>query len=739
MSKEDESRKNKGIGEGNKTLKEIKEFNNKILEETGHYWGIKDLTLKRKDPIKYEVFCSRLFACMIAAREKVKAVAASPLVREVAEHLTGLYTCDGDAVVQSTGIQVHTLCLERVIEWMIDNDYEEEVGFDQGDIFGCNDNAIAGMHPADVYDMMPILYDGELIGWATNVIMEPEIGAIGPGGCMPVLTTERFTDGFRECCEKIGTDDKLRKDFEVRVRFQLRNPDMFMLSRKAALAAITSVRDEILAIVDEFGIEYYRRAIREINEESRRNQISRVKARTVPGRARNVFQGEYYLKDLPILPYHALDTLRIVPMEINIEPSGKIVIDCDGAGAWGWHSMNVYPMGMEGGLSIGLIHTLAYDGKANRGTMIPTELKLPPDTIVNPTTIHLPTANCWSVVLSFFGLFLHSVSRAYYARGFKEEMCGHGGGMHLWEVGGKNQYGQEPYGFFMADGSVLEAGSAFAIRDGLEIGQEVYTTEPDMGSIEIWELVYPLLYLGRNCSTESAAPGKFRSGRAGHGVYMVHGTDKLLVSSIPLSPRKAILPNTGVNGGYPGLNAYLRVMYDTNMDELIRDRKPLPSGSGDLLTMVEGKLEHIKPTSLSKQNLQDGDLIEADYHAGSGGYGDPIERSPELVREDFNNKAIKLETARKIYCVEAYFDDDRQEWLIDEEKTKELRDARMKERLNQAIPVREWWQSERKRVADKALHPYLLEMYASSSASHRGPKWFKEFKQFWALPEDFSF
>ena len=739
MEIDQESKERKGIGEGGKTLKEIREFNNEILKKTGHYWGIEKLTLKEEDPIKYEVFCSRLFACMIMAREKVKAVAASPLIREVAEHLTALYTCEGDSVVQSTGIQVHTLCVERVIEWMIDNNYEEEVGFNQGDIFGCNDNAIAGMHPADVYDMTPIFYKDEIVGWATNVIMEPEIGAIGPGGCMPVLTTERFTDGFRVCCEKIGTNDQLRKDFEVRVNFQLRNPAMFMLSRKAALAAITAVREEIVKIIDEFGLDYYKCGTREIIEESRRNQIARVKERTVPGRVRNVFQGEYYLKDLPILPYHAVDNFRIIPLELTIEPSGKIVLDCDGAGAWGWHSMNVYPMGMEGGMSIALVHTLAYDGKANRGTMIPTELRLPLDSIVNPTTIHLPTANCWSVVLSSFGLFLHSLSRTYFSRGFKEEMAGHGGGMHLWEVGGKNQYGIEPYGFFMSDGACLEAGSAFGIRDGLEIGQEVYTTEPDMGSIEVWELVYPLVYLGRNCSSESAAPGKFRSGRSGHGVYMIHKTDKLLVSSIPLSPRQAILPNTGVNGGYPGLNAYLRIMYDTNMIQLIEDKKPLPSGAGDLLEMVKGKVEHVKPTGLSTQNLKEGDLVECNYQPGSGGYGDPIERNPELVRKDLNDLAVKPEVARKIYCVEAYFDEEKQEWLIDDEKTKELRAERIKERLNFTIPVKEWWKNERKLVMDKALHPLLLEMYASSSAPQRGARWFGEYKEFWALPEDFSF
>ncbi|RLG53119.1 MAG: hypothetical protein DRO00_04675 [Thermoproteota archaeon] len=732
--------KRRGICEGGLTLKELREKSDRLLQETGYYWGLKELPLKEKEPITYELIFTRLFSALIAAREKAKAVAASPLVREVAEHLTAIYTPEGDAVLQSTGIQVHTYIGQRTIEWMIYNNYEEEVGINPGDIFGCNDNAIAGMHPADVFDLLPVFYDGELVAWVTNVIMEPEIGAIGPGGCMPVANTERFTDGFRVCCEKIGTDYKLRKDFEWRVRFQLRNPDMFLLSRRAALAAIKTVHDEIINAIDEFGLDKFRQFIREVIEESRREQISRVKTRTVPGRARNVFVGEYYLKDLPILPYHRMDMIRIVPMDVIIQEDGKIVIDCDGAGAWGWHSMNVYPMGMEGGLSISLVHMFAYDGKANRGTMIPTELRLPRDTLVNPTTIALPTANCWSTVLSFYGLFMHCISRSLYSRGFREEIIGHGGGMHLWEIGGKDQYGREPYGFFMSDAACCEQGSAMGIRDSPDVAQEVYTTEPDMGSIEVWELTYPLLYLARNCAEESASPGRFRSGRAAYGIYMVHKTDKLLVSAIPLSPRRKILPNACMYGGYPGLNAYVNLYYDTNIKELIEQKKPIPTKLYEILKLVKfRKMEVLKPTGMGSELMKEGDLIEANYQAGSGGFGDPLDRDPWRVKKDLDDLVISPEIAKKVYGVECYWDENAREWRIDEEKTRQLRQQYKQERLRRGIPTKEWWRKERKRILNKDIPSLLVEMYQSSSAPHRGERWFKEFKEFWALPEDFTF
>ena len=61
-------------------------------------------------------------------------------------------------------------------------------------------------------------------------------------------------------------------------------PDLFLLDRKAALAADIKVREEVKAIIDEFGLSYFIEAQRELIELERRAQLERVKRRTVPGR-----------------------------------------------------------------------------------------------------------------------------------------------------------------------------------------------------------------------------------------------------------------------------------------------------------------------------------------------------------------------------------------------------------------------------------------------------------------------
>ena len=83
-----------------------------------------------------------------------------------------------------------------------------------GDLFWFNECSIAGMHPADVYDILPIFWHGELVAWVVTVIMEMDIGAISPG-CMPVPNIERATDGIRFAGEKVGTRDQLRHDLHL--------------------------------------------------------------------------------------------------------------------------------------------------------------------------------------------------------------------------------------------------------------------------------------------------------------------------------------------------------------------------------------------------------------------------------------------------------------------------------------------------------------------------------------------
>jgi N-methylhydantoinase B len=53
----------------------------------------------------------------------------------------------------------------------------------------------------------------------------------------------------------------------------------------------------------------------------------------------------------------------------------------------------------------------------------------------------------------------------------------------------------------------------------------------------------------------------------------------------------------------------------------------------------------------SRFKLSHGDLVRT-MSGGGGGFGDPRERDPELVRADVRNRHVTPATAREVYGVE---------------------------------------------------------------------------------------
>ena len=90
------------------TLRQAVDKRDELTESSGHYYGVKELSLKASDPIKYERFYSKIHSSVLGARESARFVAASPGSREMGECLWGITTAEGDTLAVSTGFLSHT-------------------------------------------------------------------------------------------------------------------------------------------------------------------------------------------------------------------------------------------------------------------------------------------------------------------------------------------------------------------------------------------------------------------------------------------------------------------------------------------------------------------------------------------------------------------------------------------------------------------------------------------------------
>ncbi|MCK4697311.1 MAG: hydantoinase B/oxoprolinase family protein, partial [Dehalococcoidia bacterium] len=334
-----------------------------------------------------------------------------------------------------------------------------------------------------------------------------------------------------------------------------------------------------------------------------------------------------------------------------------------------------------GGVSIVTVQTLACDGRGNLGSLLPIEVKEPPiDSLLNPSQIKkLATSTPWAPLLDVFGMWTHLLGIAFYLRGFREETFNYRSSAG-WQMAGYDQMGTKRP--LMAAGTGYFGPGACGVCDGVDCGGWLATPEVDMGSAEVWELFVPHMEMSRRIDPYSVGYGRFRSGLAIPQVVMIHRSQQLVGSGIIGTASDGIIPNLGQFGGYPGGRRNTMLLRYDNLPELMEKRQPLLYEVGhpaDLKDRFPGQVFDMGLLAVPTE-IYEGDLLVS-VSAAAGGLGDPIERDPALITDDMDNGLTTEWQASSIYCVKTSYDEEAKQWKVDEAATKELRQAKRKERL----------------------------------------------------------
>jgi N-methylhydantoinase B len=146
------------------------------------------------------------------------------------------------------------------------------------------------------------------------------------------------------------------------------------------------------------------------------------------------------------------------------------------------------------------------------------------------------------------------------------------------------------------------------------------------------------MYLFRRAVPDSGGPGKYRGGVCHEYAFTPHGTSGPM--GLVLFGKGTRAPmSLGLYGGYPGCNVGYTTFRGANVDE-----QPT-------------RLEEIRAESSVDQFWGHLELAEGDIQyvrfMGGGGYGDPLDRDPELVRADLLAGLVSEQAARDIYGVVA--------------------------------------------------------------------------------------
>jgi N-methylhydantoinase B/oxoprolinase/acetone carboxylase alpha subunit/acetone carboxylase gamma subunit len=520
-------------------------------------------------------------------------------------------------------------------------------------------------------------------------------------------------------CTKIGEDDCIAAWHWKRCELMSRSAKSYILDERTRVAGCHMIRDAVERLILDEGVDRFKSFAREAIEDGRRAFKTRVRTMTVPGRYRSPGFLDVSFADKETLPARARrDFMMHGAYEARIGADGHFTVDFEGSSAWGWHSMNATPSGVTGLMWIQFTQTLIFDDKVNDGAHFATTVLAPEGTWANIATDECSTSAAWGILFPAYTGYPRCLARALQSRGFLEEVMGSFSTPgNVMQGGGIDQYGQMS-GFMNFEVGAQGQGAKYLL-DGLDFGAAPFNPEGDMGDVEMWELMAPILYLGRRIKPNTGGLGRHRGGSSFESLILVWGTENYELQNILTG---AVFLSPGLFGGYPAATSYIHTLYGPDLLERARRGDAYPVCDGDYdnpaLLGIESRERDYKQDSLTMlEAVRTGDLYLS-VMKGAGGLGDPLLRPAQAVQRDVQTGHLLPRFAESVYGIAD-------------------RDAARHRRLERARPTADWWTEERERVLAQDLIDAVKSMYAESM--RLSPRWAAEFRGFWDLPRDFEF
>jgi len=607
------------------------------------------------DPITFEILRHKLDEVIAEAYHTIGRVSGSPVVYEAGDHQEAICTADGELAVFGAGVLHWVRSLGAGVKHVLET-YRENPGFYEDDQFLLNDPYIATVHANDVQLIAPVFWKGELIAWVASASHQTDIGGIDPGSICP-RAEEFYQEGFLSPGIKIVERGVVRKDIEELFRNMVRTPDLGLLDIRAKIASNNVMKAGIIRLVERYGLDTILALFQQLIRYS--EERVRAKLREIPDGTwgtTNYIEGirEPFLK-----------------IQVTVKKEGeRLTFDFTGSSPQTQGPENI---GIYGAISSAMnpfIAMLCYDIPWNEGLFKPVDFILPEGSIVNPRK---PAAVSYNVPAGGNMLVMTAAHNALAkmllsSEKYRTEACGNIGASHVaFVLAGINRDGSYFTTLIM---DALGGGiGGSPDRDGPSTAQNHWCIKTMLVNVETNEMLYPFLYLWRKEVPDSGGAGKFRGGLGLMDAIIPWETPQMVDVNLGCGaePRNCL----GLSGGYPAANTPAGVIRGAKLKEQFFAKGRLPRS----LEEIEGKHERISPKSVTL--VGEDDLLYGYMATGGGGFGDPLERNPELVLKDVIDGYVSLEMAEEIYGVVI----DRKAMTVDAERTAEQRQRLIQRRL----------------------------------------------------------
>ncbi len=578
------------------------------------------------DPVTFEVLKNSFITAVDQMAEQILRTCYSFVIYN-RDFSNALNDAEGNSFAQGNGdISVHVGTLHYTCKAVI-----RYFGADQhpGDVFIINDPYAGGTHFSDVRLVRPIFVGDEIIGYAQSNGHWSDMGGSVPGS-FDVMAKDMFREGLRITPTRIVDRGRFCRDVAHLIASNTRDPASIIGDMQAQAEATAVSAREILRLVDKYGKDTVVRGMAAVQD---------YVERTVRGRLAALPDGSWETVDYIDRDVSAGEGM--IPIRIRMTIAGdKVIYDFTGSHpAIG--SIYNSAFGATFSACVAGMKTFFPDLPLNSGLYRVIEIVAPKDSVVSAE---------WPVAVTGFLMPFEKIMNCIYemwSRIMPERAISCTFNIEYLLTGGTDARTPSKPIFMFYDWLPGGWGGRNG-RDGTNLMNASFGTGMMVQPVEGQERGAPILTTEYEAVTDSAGPGRFRGGVGVRKTSLLREAENTVISYICDRERAVVW---GTEGGLPSMPHGLHIRRagadeDTWLGAVFSD---VPLNAGDLFS---------RPT------------------AGGGGYGDPLERDPDKVRDDVADDYVSIGRAAKDYgVVLEVVDRDLCQYRIDAEATAGARAA----------------------------------------------------------------
>ena len=577
--------------------------------------------MTKLDPIVLELIHSKVSSIIEEMRVVLFHSGYSTVLRESEDGSAGLLDAQLRTVAVSKKLPLHFGSFSAIAEHL--PRYYRTDELEEGDIILFN-HPYAGnvTHPSDTVVLMPVFAQGTLVAFTGTLAHKADLG--GPQAS--TAARDLWEEGLVIPPTKYYVRGEVNREVERLVAANSRIPVETLGDLRGQVGACRVGAERMQELCGRFGVEIIKAGCAELMDR-------------VAGQLRSA------LKSMPdgaheadgALDHDVISFDRSLRVHVSVTKKGSdILFDFSGSDQQARGPVNVVPGLIRNTCYFGLMAMTDASLPFNHGFVDVVKTRFREGTIVcprpgAPVSYYVPLAYLTAdVVLKALGQFIPE--RAVGS-------SGGGGGVRIVGTGSKSG---KPWVFMELLDTALGASSkqdgVSLIHGTLGVGQ----FRP--GPIEIHETEFPMRVVRFDVRADSGGPGKFRGGLGCTREYQL--LEDAAVRVRGKGEMRSKVPPWGVFGGKPARTGSIAV----NGVEV--------------------------PETAREAVVKPGDIVRVNMNAG-GGYGDPLDRDPELVLGDVLDGYVTLHGARDDYGVVV----DSNSLTIDTKATQSLREQRRAQSL----------------------------------------------------------